>query len=76
MYKTVTRWNQGVPEAHISEGEKTKIIMAYCQVIHGTTPKVFTFYVSLEGRIEPSLVIGEHLQRTKILIFSLLFYAS
>lgn len=40
--------------------------MAHCQVIHGgdMTPKVFTFYVSLEGRIEHSVVTGEHLQRT------------
>lgn len=29
------------------------------------TPKVFTFYVSVERRTEHSVVIGEHLQRAK-----------
>lgn len=70
MYKTVTRWNQSVPEAHVSEGgEKSHYGLLLSDSRGDMTQSVHILCQSLEGRTEQgaldSAVTGEHMQSVK-----------
>lgn len=84
MYKTVTRWNQSIPEAHISEwGKKNKSLWPAAKWFMGwhDSESVHILCQSWEGRTEQGAL--DSLQSLKsirkelrALILSMLFYAS
>lgn len=70
MNKTVTRWNQGVPEAHVSEGGKSRYSLLPSDSWGDMTQKVFAFLSKSRRQnwtrsLWLSAVIGQHMQRVK-----------